>query len=43
MAMNTKHPESKFGKFDEEVNDASKRLFYLMLILSFIMIALTGF
>ncbi|KAL4496984.1 hypothetical protein ABPG72_002140 [Tetrahymena utriculariae] len=43
MAMNSRHPRSKFGLFDEEVNQLSKILFYFMLILSFVMILFYGF
>lgn len=43
MAVNSKHPKSKVGKFDDEVNEASKKLFILMVILSFVIVLLTGF
>ncbi|KRX07251.1 P-type ATPase, cytoplasmic domain N [Pseudocohnilembus persalinus] len=43
MAVNSKHPQSKNGKFDEEVNDFSKKLFLLMVLMSFIMVLLAGF
>ncbi|EGR32551.1 phospholipid-translocating p-type flippase family protein, putative [Ichthyophthirius multifiliis] len=41
--MNQQNPQSKFGKFDEEVNQLSKVLFYFMCILSFLMIFFNGF
>lgn len=43
IAMNSRHPRSKFGLFDEEVNALSKVLFYFMVSVSFVMILFYGF
>lgn len=41
--MNTSNPASKVGRLDLELNTMSKLLFILMLLLSFILVALQQF
>ena len=43
MAMNTSQPRVKVGQLDLEVNWLSKVLFALMILVSFVIIALDGF
>jgi phospholipid-translocating ATPase len=43
QALNSRHPRTKFGKFDEEVNYISKLLFGLMAILSLVIVLFNGF
>jgi phospholipid-translocating ATPase len=41
--MNAKDPKTKVGKLDLEINRLSKFLFVFMLIISFGIVALSGF
>jgi phospholipid-translocating ATPase len=43
IAMNSRNPISKMGKFDEEVNLISKVLFFIMVVISFIILIFNGF
>ncbi len=41
--MNAKDPKTKMGKLDLEINKLSKLLFVFMIIISFGIVALSGF
>ncbi|GAB5587710.1 Putative aminophospholipid-translocase [Umbelopsis nana] len=41
--MNTSHPETKIGLLDRDINRLAKILFFVTLVLSFVMVGLTGF
>ena len=43
MAMNSRHPRSKMGSLDLELNFLSKLLFFVMVCISFIIVFINGF